>query len=82
MPVHEALIWCQQRALDAHEDIHQEAKHIADAIAQSIPAIYSTPAFAALALRMRQQLNENSRMLCRDHTIPEHNHNELLGRQE
>lgn len=76
--VQNVLSWLQAWTLDEHEMIHESAKHIAEAIASSIPVIYTTTQFAPLALRARQQLNENSRMLCRDHVLPEHNHNELL----
>jgi glucose/mannose-6-phosphate isomerase len=32
-----------------------------------------------IAIRFRQQINENSKMLCWHHVIPEMNHNELVG---
>jgi glucose/mannose-6-phosphate isomerase len=32
-----------------------------------------------VAVRFRQQLNENSKVLCWHHVIPEMNHNELVG---
>jgi glucose/mannose-6-phosphate isomerase len=32
-----------------------------------------------VAIRFRQQLNENSKVLCWHHVIPEMNHNELVG---
>ena len=32
-----------------------------------------------MAIRFRQQINENSKALCWHHVIPEMNHNELLG---
>ncbi len=35
-----------------------------------------------IAIRFRQQLNENSKILCRNNTIPEQNHNEILGRND
>jgi glucose/mannose-6-phosphate isomerase len=35
--------------------------------------------FEGVATRFRQQINENSKMLCWHHVIPEMNHNELLG---
>ena len=76
------MSWFQNRSLDAHQTVHEEAKKIAGDIAGTIPVIYTTTKFAPLALRARQQLNENSRMLCRDHVLPEQNHNEILGRQE
>lgn len=33
-----------------------------------------------MAIRFRQQLNENSKVLCHHHVVPEMNHNELVGR--
>ena len=33
----------------------------------------------AVAIRARQQINENAKMLCWHHAIPEMNHNELVG---
>jgi len=33
----------------------------------------------AVAVRLRQQLNENSKILCWHHVVPEMNHNELVG---
>ncbi|MBL7774775.1 MAG: bifunctional phosphoglucose/phosphomannose isomerase, partial [Saprospiraceae bacterium] len=33
----------------------------------------------AVALRWRQQINENAKMLCWHHVVPEMNHNELVG---
>jgi glucose/mannose-6-phosphate isomerase len=80
--VAESLAWLQTWSMDEHEKIHEEAKSIAATIASKIPVIYTTPKFAPVALRARQQINENSRILCRDHILPEHNHNELLGLQE
>ena len=32
-----------------------------------------------MAVRFRQQLNENAKMLCWHHIVPEMNHNELVG---
>lgn len=63
-------------------NIQAEAKSLAKKIYNTIPIIYATPDFQGVAIRFRQQLNENSRMLCRHHIIPEMNHNELLWRQE
>lgn len=54
------------------------AKQIAQHIHQHFPIIYSLHS-EALAIRLRQQLNENSKILCSHHIIPEMNHNELVG---
>jgi glucose/mannose-6-phosphate isomerase len=42
-------------------------------------AIYSDVSIEGIAIRGKQQFNENSKYLCRCHVIPEMNHNELLG---
>ena len=36
----------------------------------------------AVALRLRQQMNENSKILASHHVFPEMNHNELVGWRE
>ena len=41
--------------------------------------IYVAKGFEGMAVRFRQQLNENSKMLGWHNVIPEMNHNELLG---
>ena len=43
------------------------------------PVIYVSQGFEGVAVRFRQQINENSKMLCWHHVVPEMNHNELLG---
>lgn len=59
--------------------IVSQAKEIADFLLGKIPVIYSTTLFEGVAVRFRQQLNENSKVLCWHHVIPEMNHNELVG---
>jgi glucose/mannose-6-phosphate isomerase len=41
--------------------------------------LYSDASQEGLIIRWRQQLNENSKMLCSHHVFPEMNHNELVG---
>ncbi len=66
--------------LDTEEEaIRSEAKIIASSLSGKIPIIYTTTPNASLAVRFRQQLNENSKMLAWHHVIPEMNHNELVG---
>ncbi len=66
--------------LDGHETaICEEAKKIAGQLQNKIPTIYTTTPMAAVAVRFRQQINENAKMLCWHHVIPEMNHNELVG---
>lgn len=59
--------------------IMQEAHHIAKKIHNKLPVIYSTALHEGIAIRLRQQLNENAKILCWHHVVPEMNHNELVG---
>lgn len=61
------------------EEIKVEAKKIAQFFNNKIPIIYTTDRMSAVAVRLRQQINENAKMLCWHHVIPEMNHNEVLG---
>jgi glucose/mannose-6-phosphate isomerase len=61
------------------ENIISEAKSIAQKISGRTPIIYSTTLWEGIAIRFRQQLNENAKILCGHHVIPEMNHNELVG---
>lgn len=56
-----------------------EAKTIADKLNGKLPVIYATTYNEGIAIRFRQQLNENAKILCWHHIIPEMNHNELVG---
>ena len=60
-------------------NIKTEAKNIADSILNKTPVIYSEANFEGVAIRFRQQLNENAKILCWHHALPEMNHNELVG---
>jgi len=61
------------------DEIKKKAKVIAEQLVNKQIVIYSTDRIESVALRLRQQLNENSKVLCWHHTIPEMNHNELVG---
>ncbi|MBI4932160.1 MAG: bifunctional phosphoglucose/phosphomannose isomerase [Bacteroidetes bacterium] len=60
-------------------NIISEAKQVAEKIHGKTPIVYTTTYFEGVAIRFRQQLNENSKILCGHHVIPEMNHNELVG---
>lgn len=64
---------------NAQDSIIAEAKAIAEAIKNKLPILYADDALEGVAVRWRQQLNENSKMLCWHHVFPELNHNELVG---
>lgn len=58
--------------------LQKEALTVAQKLVGKIPVIY-TLSVEGVAIRFRQQINENSKMLCWHHVIPEMNHNELVG---
>lgn len=64
------------------KNIYKLAKSIASKLNNKLPIIYSSSDFEGMAIRFRQQLNENSKILCWHHAIPEMNHNELVGWRE
>jgi glucose/mannose-6-phosphate isomerase len=68
------------KLIDSEENaIIAESKIIAEKIKGKIPVIYATTYNEGVAIRFRQQLNENSKILCWHHIVPEMNHNELVG---
>ena len=68
------------KLLDTEEArIFAEAKILAEKLVGKIPVIYTTTYNEGIAVRFRQQLNENSKSLCWHQVIPEMNHNELVG---
>lgn len=60
-------------------NIIAEATSIAEKLKDKLPVIYATTYFEGVAIRFRQQLNENAKILCWHQVIPEMNHNELVG---
>ncbi|MBK7790754.1 MAG: bifunctional phosphoglucose/phosphomannose isomerase [Saprospiraceae bacterium] len=61
------------------DEIKNKAEKIAALIKGKIPVIYTSDRMEAVAVRFRQQINENSKFLAWHHVIPEMNHNELVG---
>lgn len=61
------------------ENIKKLASSIAKKLYKKTPVIYTSEGFEGVAIRFRQQMNENSKMLSWHHVVPEMNHNELLG---
>lgn len=60
-------------------DIMEKAKKMAQFMSGKFPVLYTNDRMGAIILRLRQQLNENAKILCSHHLIPEMNHNELVG---
>jgi glucose/mannose-6-phosphate isomerase len=81
------LIANPQPALDAAHAVmtsfteaeHAQVRALAQRLSGTVPIIYSTDTADSVAIRLRQQINENAKQLCWHHTLPEMNHNELVG---
>ncbi|PWH84641.1 bifunctional phosphoglucose/phosphomannose isomerase [Brumimicrobium oceani] len=59
--------------------IKDEAKKLAKHLYGKQCIFYADSDLEFVAIRARQQINENSKRLCWHHVIPEMNHNELVG---
>ncbi|WP_400226842.1 SIS domain-containing protein, partial [Methanomethylophilus alvi] len=44
-----------------------------------VPVVYGAPDMEAIAVRMKNQLNENSKIIAFSGVVPEFNHNEVVG---
>jgi len=60
-------------------DLMEEAKRLAQLIKDKHIVLYAPAGLEAVAVRWRQQINENAKLLCHHHVVPEMNHNELVG---
>lgn len=76
----------EQELQDTIDLLEREAEHIrtlgkaiAGQLQNRIPVLYTVTQMESVAVRFRQQINENSKMLCWHHVVPEMNHNELVG---
>lgn len=69
--------------IDAEENnIIRDAKETAKLLSDKLTVIYSVAGMESAALRFRQQLNENAKMLSWHNVFPELNHNELQSWNE
>ncbi|WP_070138126.1 bifunctional phosphoglucose/phosphomannose isomerase [Crocinitomix algicola] len=64
---------------DQEHAIQEEAMRIAQAFQGKRSIIYAGNDFEGVAVRWRQQINENGKELCWHHVLPEMTHNELVG---
>ena len=64
---------------DNQKEIAQMAQNLAAQIKGTTPIIYSDSKYEGVAIRLRQQFNENAKTLCWHNVFPEMNHNELVG---
>lgn len=65
--------------ISQEEDIHQKGKELASFLKDKVGVFYGVTVLEPVLIRARQQFNENSKLLCWHHTIPEMNHNEIVG---
>jgi glucose/mannose-6-phosphate isomerase len=60
-------------------DIQKKAHKMVSLLGNKMPILYCADHMEAVAIRWRQQINENAKLLCWHHVLPEMNHNELVG---
>jgi glucose/mannose-6-phosphate isomerase len=70
---------CIKQMTADETETQKKAQAIAKKIYGKLPIIYTSSTYEGVAVRFRQQLNENSKMLAWHGAIPEMNHNELVG---
>jgi len=63
----------------ARESLLARAVEIAAAIGDSVPLLYGCGLTAALAYRWKCQVNENAKLPAFHHSVPELDHNEIVG---
>ena len=61
------------------ENIRRRAQELTEKLHGKITVLYGDADIEGVLVRFRQQINENSKMLCWHHVYPEMNHNELVG---
>lgn len=61
------------------EIIQEEGKKLAEFMKDCTPIFYASTRYEGVAIRARQQVNENAKILGWTSIIPEMNHNELVG---
>ncbi len=69
----------RQLIVSDEKEIKDVATSLAAFLKGNVGIIYGTTAYEPVLVRARQQFNENSKMLCWHHSLPEMNHNELVG---
>ena len=68
------------KLLESSKDkIKSDAAEFGKTLQNTLPLIYTGAEHASIGVRWKQQINENSKMHCFAHEIPEMNHNELVS---
>jgi len=66
---------------DSYSSEGNEVHYLAKAIHSTIPIVVTEEDMTSIGFRLKSQLNENSKMLSYNITLPEMNHNEIVGWQ-
>ena len=77
--LYEELVGTAESTKENADNVVERASAIAELIDGKQIHIYSDTNMECVALRWRQQLNENSKLLVNSNVFPELNHNELVG---
>ena len=64
---------------DEFESEDSYAREVAGHLSGKVPVIYGAPDLSVASLRMKTQLNENSKVIAFSGELPEFNHNEIVG---
>lgn len=70
---------CRQFLNNELIEIKKKAKELANIMYKKQAVFYTDTKLETVAIRARQQMNENGKVLCWHHVIPEMTHNELVG---
>ncbi len=62
--------------------IMEDTEFLAAKLVKKIIVLYAEDKYESILLRLKQQINENSKLHCWFNVIPEMNHNELVGWRE
>lgn len=68
-----------QQLAAGQKTIESSTRQLAEALKGKIVLAIAEDKYESAVLRLKQQINENSKMYCWYNTIPELNHNELVG---
>lgn len=78
-PLHTEIPSVVEQLEKQKESIISSASGLAEKLYKKLPIVYAVDGFEGVAVRWKQQINENSKMLSWHAVVPEMNHNELVG---
>ncbi|MEM2404769.1 MAG: SIS domain-containing protein, partial [Candidatus Methanomethylicia archaeon] len=74
--------WEINESIDVLKDVNgniEDARKISNILIDSIPIIIADVRYEPLAVRFKNELNENSKMIAKYEIIPEYFHNDIVG---